>query len=139
MRELIEDLGPELADAGARRQVRGTAERTRHQRHEAIARLHADETQTDITRSHSYGSDQAKPVARAAFLATRLTPAPVFRTALFADFIAFAVLDFLRFAIFVPLDSRFVQLGSFLHLCQARFGLIEMTRRLNCLSTIVFR
>ena len=69
-------------------------------------------------QSHYYGSDQAKPVARAAFLATRLTPAPVFRTALFADFIAFAVLDFLRFAIFVPLDSRFVQLGSFLHLCK---------------------
>ena len=68
MRELIEDLGPELADAGARRQVRGTAERTRHQRHEAIARLQADETQTDITRSHYYGSDQAKPVARAASL-----------------------------------------------------------------------
>jgi hypothetical protein len=41
-------------------------------------------------------------------------------------------LDFLRFAIFVPPDSMFVQLGSFLHLCQARFGLIEMTRRLNC-------
>jgi hypothetical protein len=79
-------------------------------------------------QSHYYGSDQAKPVARAAFLATRLTPAPVFRTALFADFIAFAVLDFLRFAIFVPLDSRFVQLGSFLHLCQARFGLIALHR-----------
>jgi hypothetical protein len=58
-------------------------------------------------------SDQAKPVARAAFLATRLTPAPVFRTALFADFMAFAVLDFLRFAIFVPLDSRFVSLALF--------------------------
>jgi hypothetical protein len=67
-------------------------------------------------QSHSYGSDQAKPVARAAFFATRLRPAPVFRTALFADFIAFAVLDFLRFAIFVPPDSRFVQLGPFLHL-----------------------
>jgi hypothetical protein len=85
-------------------------------------------------RSHSYGSDQAKPVARAAFFATRLTRAPVFRTALFADFMAFAVLDFLRFAIFVPLDFRFAQLGCFLHLCQALFGLIEMTRRLNCLS-----
>jgi hypothetical protein len=67
-------------------------------------------------QSHYYGSDQAKPVARAAFFATRLMPAPVFRTALFADFIAFAVLDFLRFAIFVPPDSRFVQLGPFLHL-----------------------
>jgi hypothetical protein len=53
-------------------------------------------------QSHYYGSDQAKPVARAAFFATRLMPAPVFRTALFADFIAFAVLDFLRFAIFAP-------------------------------------
>ena len=73
-------------------------------------------------QSPCYGSDQAKPVARAAFLATRLTPAPVFRTALFADFIAFAVLDFLRFAIFVPLDSRFVQLGSFLDSCQAPAG-----------------
>ena len=72
-------------------------------------------------QSHYYGSDQAKPVARAAFFATRLRPAPVFRTALFADFIAFAVLDFLRFAIFVPPVSRFVQLGSYLHLRQARF------------------
>jgi hypothetical protein len=35
-------------------------------------------------------------------------PAPVFRTALFADFIAFAVLDFLRFAI-----SCLPILGSF--------------------------
>ena len=60
--------------------------------------------------AHYYGSDQAKPVARAAFLATRLTPAPVFLTALFADFMAFAVLDFLRFAIFMPLNSRFVEL-----------------------------
>jgi hypothetical protein len=138
MRELIEDLWSwRTQERGVR--FGGPRERTRHQRQEAIARLQADETQTDIARSHYYGSDQAKPVARAAFLATRLTPAPVFRTALFADFMAFAVLDFLRFAIFVPLDSRFVQLGSFLHLCQARFGLTEMRRRLNCLSTIVFR
>ena len=57
-------------------------------------------------QSPCYGSDQAKPVARAAFLATRLTPTPVFRTALFADFITFAVLDFLRFAIFVPPTTR---------------------------------
>ena len=78
-------------------------ERTRHQR--AIARLQADETQTDTARSHYYGVGSSEAGARAAFLATRLTPAPVFRTALFADFIAFAVLDFLRFAIFVPLDS----------------------------------
>jgi hypothetical protein len=79
------------------------------------------------------------PVAWAAFFATRLSPAPVLRTVPFADFIAFAVLDFLRFAIFVPLDSRFVELGSFLHWCQARFGVTDMTRQLNCLSTIVFR
>ena len=41
------------------------------------------------------------PVARAAFFATRLSPAPVFRTALFADLIAFVVLDFLRLAFFM--------------------------------------
>ena len=41
------------------------------------------------------------PVARAAFFATRLNPAPVFRTALFADLIAFVVLDFLRLAFFM--------------------------------------
>ena len=110
-----------MRPTGLGHQVRGTA--GPHAPSAAIARLQADETQTDIARSHYYGIDQAKPVARAAFFATRLTLAPVFRTALFADFIAFAVLDFLRFAIFVPLDSRFVQLGSFLHLCQARFGL----------------
>jgi hypothetical protein len=52
------------------------------------------------------GSDQAKPVARAAFFATRFMPAPVLRTALFADFMAFAVLDFLRFAIlYLPVLS----------------------------------
>lgn len=71
-------------------------------------------------QSHSYGSDQARPVARAAFFATRLRPAPVFRTALLADFMAFVVLDFLRLAIFEPPDSSFVQLGSFLRSCQAR-------------------
>jgi hypothetical protein len=55
---------------------------------------------------------QARPVARAAFFATRLSPAPVFRTALFADFIAFVVLDFLRLAFFmIPPVPRFVQLG----------------------------
>jgi hypothetical protein len=43
------------------------------------------------------------PVARAAFFATRLSPAPVFRTALFADLIAFVVLDFLRLAFFMIL------------------------------------
>jgi hypothetical protein len=84
--------------------------------------------QLHTTTATTTESDQAKPVARAAFFATRLRPAPVFRTALFADFTAFAVLDFLRFAIFVPPDSRFVQLGSFLHLCQARFGLFAAAR-----------
>jgi hypothetical protein len=38
----------------------------------------------------------ARPVARAAFFATRLTPAPVFRRVRFADFTNFVVLDFLR-------------------------------------------
>ena len=112
-------------------------DRTRHQRQ---SRAYRPTRRRPISPGATTTvSDQAKPVARAAFFATRLTLAPVFRTALFADFIAFAVLDFLRFAIFVPLDSRFVQLGSFLHLCQARFGVTEMRRRLNCLSTIVFR
>jgi hypothetical protein len=56
----------------------------------------------------------ARPVARAAFFATRLSPAPVFRTALFADLMAFVVLDFLRLALFIiPPVPRFVQLGSF--------------------------
>ena len=44
---------------------------------------------------------QARPVARAAFFATRLSPAPVFRAALFADLMAFVVLDFLRLAFFM--------------------------------------
>ena len=58
---------------------------------------------------------QARPVARAAFFATRLSPAPVFRAALFADLTAFVVLDFLRLAFFmIPPVPRFVQLGSFL-------------------------
>jgi hypothetical protein len=56
----------------------------------------------------------ARPVARAAFFATRLSPAPVFRTALFADLMAFVVLDFLRLAFFmIPPVPGFVQLGSF--------------------------
>ena len=56
----------------------------------------------------------ARPVARAAFFATRLSPAPVFRTALFADLMAFVVLEFLRLAFFmIPPVPRFVQLGSF--------------------------
>jgi hypothetical protein len=38
----------------------------------------------------------ARPVARAAFFATRLTPAPVLRRVRFADFTTFVVLDFLR-------------------------------------------
>ena len=83
-------------------------------RGDEVKRRHFNSAAHD--QSHYYGSDQAKPVARAAFFATRLRPAPVFRTALFADFTAFAVLDFLRFAIFVPPVSRFVQLGSYLHL-----------------------
>jgi hypothetical protein len=119
MRELIEDLWPELVNAGARRQVRATAGAHALSAAGGTRAPTGRQTQTDIARSHYYGSDQAKPVARAAFLATRLTPAPVFRTALFADFMAFAVLDFLRFAIFVPLDSRFVELGPFLHWSQA--------------------
>ena len=70
---------------------------------------------------------QARPVARAAFLATRLSPAPVFRAALFADLMAFVVLDVLRLAFFmIPPVPRFVQLGSFLHLRQARFGLPQV-------------
>ena len=52
---------------------------------------------------------QARPVARAAFFATRLSPAPVFRAALFADLMAFVVLDFLRLAFFMipPVLSSF--------------------------------
>jgi hypothetical protein len=44
----------------------------------------------------------ARPVARAAFFATRLTPAPVLRRLRFADFTTFVVLDFLRLAILFP-------------------------------------
>ena len=40
------------------------------------------------------------PVARAAFFATRLSPAPVLRIVRFADFTTFSVLDFLRLAIY---------------------------------------
>jgi hypothetical protein len=39
------------------------------------------------------------PVARAAFFATRLSPAPVLRIVRFAAFTTFFVLDFLRLAI----------------------------------------
>jgi hypothetical protein len=42
------------------------------------------------------------PVARAAFFATRLSPAPVLRIVCFADFTTFVVLDFLRLAILFP-------------------------------------
>jgi hypothetical protein len=42
------------------------------------------------------------PVARAAFFATRLNPAPVLRIVRFADFTTFVVLDFLRLAILFP-------------------------------------
>ena len=42
------------------------------------------------------------PVARAAFFATRLSPAPVLRIVRFADFTTFLVLDFLRLAILFP-------------------------------------
>jgi hypothetical protein len=42
------------------------------------------------------------PVVRAAFFATRLSPAPVFRIVRFADFTTFVVLDFLRLAILFP-------------------------------------
>jgi hypothetical protein len=42
------------------------------------------------------------PVARAAFFATRLSPAPVLRIVRFADFTTFVVLDFLRLAIVFP-------------------------------------
>ena len=44
----------------------------------------------------------AMPVARAAFFATRLAPAPVLRRVRFADFTTFVVLDFLRLAILFP-------------------------------------
>jgi hypothetical protein len=43
------------------------------------------------------------PVVRAAFFATRLSPAPVFRIVRFADFTTFVLLDFLRLAILFPL------------------------------------
>ena len=42
------------------------------------------------------------PVARAAFFATRLSPAPVLRTVRLADFTIFVVFDFLRLAILFP-------------------------------------
>jgi hypothetical protein len=42
------------------------------------------------------------PVARAAFFATRLRPAPVLRIVRFAAFTTFFVLDFLRLAILFP-------------------------------------
>ena len=77
-------------------------------------------TRCDSGSAHPDRGVQARPVARAAFFATRLSPAPVFRTALFADFMAFVVLDFLRLAFFmIPPVPRFVQLGSFLDSCQA--------------------
>jgi hypothetical protein len=44
----------------------------------------------------------AMPVVRAAYFATRLSPAPVFRIVRFADFTTFVVLDFLRLAILFP-------------------------------------
>jgi hypothetical protein len=44
----------------------------------------------------------ATPLARAAFFATRLSPAPVLRIVRFADFTTFVVLDFLRLAILFP-------------------------------------
>ena len=51
------------------------------------------------------GSDRgvhAMPVARAAFFATRFSPAPVLRIVRFAAFTTFFVLDFLRLAILFP-------------------------------------
>jgi hypothetical protein len=42
----------------------------------------------------------AIPVARAAFFATRLSPAPVLRIVRFAEFTTFVVLDFLRLAMY---------------------------------------
>jgi hypothetical protein len=51
------------------------------------------------------GSDRGvhpMPVARAAFFATRLSPAPVLRIVRFAVFTTFFVLDFLRLAILFP-------------------------------------
>ena len=50
----------------------------------------------------SYRAVHAMPVARAAFFATRLSPAPVLRIVRFADFTTFVVLDFLRLAILFP-------------------------------------
>ena len=44
----------------------------------------------------------AMPVVRAAFFATRLSPASVFRIVRFVDFTTFVVLDFLRLAILFP-------------------------------------
>jgi hypothetical protein len=48
------------------------------------------------------------PVARAAFFATRLSPAPVLRIVRFAVFMTFFVLDFLRLAILFPPVSYLV-------------------------------
>ena len=58
------------------------------------------------------------PVARAAFFATRLSPAPVLRIVRFADFTTFVVLDFLRLAILFP-PVRYLVGPSPRPLCEA--------------------
>jgi hypothetical protein len=58
------------------------------------------------------------PVARAAFFATRLSPAPVLRIVCFADFTTFVVLDFLRLAILFP-PVRYLVGPSPRPLCEA--------------------
>jgi hypothetical protein len=60
----------------------------------------------------------AIPVARAAFFATRLSPAPVLRIVRFADFTTFVVLDFLRLAIVFP-PVRYLVGPSPRPLCEA--------------------
>jgi hypothetical protein len=60
----------------------------------------------------------AIPVARAAFFATRLSPAPVLRIVRFADFTTFVVLDFVRLAILFPLLRYLVGPGP-RPLCEA--------------------
>jgi hypothetical protein len=72
-----------------------------------------------VPRTSEQGSPvQAMPVARAAFLATRLSFDPVLRMTLFdfADLLPFLVLYFLRLAFFMNSSrfSRLVEFDSFL-------------------------
>ena len=76
------------------------------------------------------------PVARAAFFATRLSPAPVLRTVPFASLIAFVILDFLRLALFII--NGITRMFDDVDLCQ--FGYRKVRYRANsdsCASQLI--